>query len=86
MSFPFSNMCPPLDEHDPLMDENRWMAPEVIRHEPYGKPADVHSFGEFDNRSFTTKYCAIHTAHVSYLHPLFVESWYEIVLPSPSVR
>lgn len=24
----------------------RWMAPEVIRHEPYGEAADVYSYGE----------------------------------------
>lgn len=29
-----------------LLLRNRWMAPEVIRHEPYSRPADVYSFGE----------------------------------------
>lgn len=25
---------------------DRWMAPEVIRHEPYNEVVDVYSFGE----------------------------------------
>lgn len=34
--------------HRPFVSccSDRWMAPEVIRHEPYDQAADVYSFGE----------------------------------------
>eukprot|EP00752_Nemacystus_decipiens_P008521 g7610.t1 len=43
--FGLSRLCQPTNEHTAETGTYRWMAPEVIRHEPYGYAADVYSFG-----------------------------------------
>ncbi|CAM9821039.1 unnamed protein product [Pylaiella littoralis] len=43
--FGLSRFCQPTNEHTAETGTYRWMAPEVIRHEPYSQAADVYSFG-----------------------------------------
>ncbi|CAN0253614.1 unnamed protein product, partial [Ectocarpus sp. 13 AM-2016] len=43
--FGLSRFSHPTNDHTAETGTYRWMAPEVIRHEPYSKAADVYSFG-----------------------------------------
>ncbi|CAM9161671.1 unnamed protein product [Ectocarpus sp. 6 AP-2014] len=43
--FGLSRFSHPTNDHTAETGTYRWMAPEVIRHEPYSQAADVYSFG-----------------------------------------
>lgn len=49
--------------HTVVLPGGRWMAPEVIRHEPYKQTADVYSFGE-DREGASAVFVLLYVLHV----------------------